>query len=658
MRPVALVITGMSWGAMLASSAGGCSLNAHGEGAGQVSGGAGADAQADAARDAVGEKNAVDAKSDGGCWWGTKPCAGACVDDADPAWGCALGNCLPCAIPHAEPKCANGACAVASCAKPWGECNGKPSDGCETRLDTLDNCGTCGLACSVAHGAADCSTGSCKVAPGGCSPGFADCNGDPKDGCETSLKTLKNCGACGKPCTVASGTPTCVTGKCEVDHCPAGAADCNGNSADGCETRLDTLADCGACDSPCSFAHGQASCKNMTCDLVGCDPGRGNCDGNPTNGCEVSTKDNKDNCGGCGAKCSGANGTNPACSGGLCSLTCDNGFADCNGPDPGGSDDGCEVAIGTSPDACGACGAKCEGTNVAAKACKGGRCVPTCAQAWADCNGPQPGSADDGCEQGIADDVHNCGECGKECTTTVAHATAVCKQSACDFACTAPWARCGASCADTATDPLHCGGCGWACNGANVAARACAGGKCAPSCSAGFADCNGPKPGNVDDGCEKGVASDPSACGACGSKCSDNHVKTLHCSAGVCDGACDSGYDDCNKDKLKDGCEADLSAPTSCGDCSKACGGGQVCRPSGCCTPDCSNPNCGVPDGCGGVCHVNDGFCGGGGSCVNGSCCVKQGATCPLADPYSSTPCCGNMICKDVGAGDKQCQPG
>jgi hypothetical protein len=55
-----------------------------------------------------------------------------------------------------------------------------------------------------------------------CVPGYADCNGDPADGCEVELKSNPaNCGACGNQCNMGAGQP-CVEGKCLMVECDAG----------------------------------------------------------------------------------------------------------------------------------------------------------------------------------------------------------------------------------------------------------------------------------------------------------------------------------------------------------------------------------------------------------------------------------------------------
>jgi hypothetical protein len=46
--------------------------------------------------------------------------------------------------------CANGVCNVASgCQAKFGDCDGNPSNGCETPLTDANNCGGCSLACTV-----------------------------------------------------------------------------------------------------------------------------------------------------------------------------------------------------------------------------------------------------------------------------------------------------------------------------------------------------------------------------------------------------------------------------------------------------------------------------------------------------------------------------
>jgi hypothetical protein len=115
-----------------------------------------------------------------------------------------------------------------------------------------------------------------------CPADMGDCDGNPAD-CETSLRTLTDCGECGVPCAREHGT--CASGTCET--CPAGSGECDGNGATSCETALDTLTDCGGCDVACNLPNASEACNAGLCELGTCDTGFGNCDGNVSNGCEV-----------------------------------------------------------------------------------------------------------------------------------------------------------------------------------------------------------------------------------------------------------------------------------------------------------------------------------------------------------------------------------
>jgi hypothetical protein len=67
-----------------------------------------------------------------------------------------------CSGAHAKMACVGGACAVGECDDLWGDCNGDPSDGCETDLTEQGNCGECGHSCQltpVLYGCRD--TGMC-----------------------------------------------------------------------------------------------------------------------------------------------------------------------------------------------------------------------------------------------------------------------------------------------------------------------------------------------------------------------------------------------------------------------------------------------------------------------------------------------------------------
>jgi hypothetical protein len=83
-----------------------------------------------------------------------------------------------------------------------------------------------------------------------CLPGKGDCDGSPENGCETSISTVIDCGACGVSCANPHGTTACVAGLC-TPSCEAGFEDCDGDFENGCDTPVDTVESCGTCGFSC-----------------------------------------------------------------------------------------------------------------------------------------------------------------------------------------------------------------------------------------------------------------------------------------------------------------------------------------------------------------------------------------------------------------------
>lgn len=144
-----------------------------------------------------------------GCAPGSKACGDLCVSPEDPFFGCASPTCARCDIPNASAACVAGACAIAACLVGFADCNADPADGCETAIGTVANCGACGIACPAPkHVEPACIAGTCT---GTCELGWGDCNGKPQDGCERNLMTdERNCGACGT---------RCIIGHCDLGTC-------------------------------------------------------------------------------------------------------------------------------------------------------------------------------------------------------------------------------------------------------------------------------------------------------------------------------------------------------------------------------------------------------------------------------------------------------
>lgn len=149
------------------------------------------------------------------CGTSQKVCGGLCVSVEDPFFGCGALACARCDVPNATAACLAGACGVGTCAPGFADCNALPADGCEASLQTVTDCGGCGLACPTLENVAmTCVGGACT---GTCAAGFGDCNGKVEDGCEKNLlKDRNNCGTCGA---------RCVFGKCEQGACVWGNDD-------------------------------------------------------------------------------------------------------------------------------------------------------------------------------------------------------------------------------------------------------------------------------------------------------------------------------------------------------------------------------------------------------------------------------------------------
>jgi hypothetical protein len=247
-----------------------------------------------------------------------KACDGGCVGVGDPMYGCASSSCVPCAAyANATASCGGGACALGPCSPGFADCDGDPTNGCETNIhEDPSNCGGCGHACALPHAMPTCSGGTCEI--GSCDPGWTDCDAVVADGCEVDFANdPQNCGVCTNVCP--PNVP-CMIGGCPIDlTCPKGVTRCPGDPPGVCATMLGTDQDCAFCGDACNVSHAQSICSvagpAMKCELTACDPGWADCDGIQANGCEVDTRSDVANCGGCGVACGPAS----VCKMGACS---------------------------------------------------------------------------------------------------------------------------------------------------------------------------------------------------------------------------------------------------------------------------------------------------------------------------------------------------
>lgn len=500
-----------------------------------------------------------------------------------------LENCGACGatcdpIDNGIVGCADGACGVAECDNGFGDCDDDPSNGCETNLlDTLAHCGTCDNACFFATAEASCSAGFCV--PGMCTGGSADCNGDPDDGCEVNALTDEdNCGSCGGTCSASqfanTTTAECVNGVCGPSVCAPNFADCDDNPANGCETSLRTTTNCGACNTACAYDHAQTSCSTGTCELTECEALWGDCNNLDADGCERPTNTLSD-CGTCNQDCTSSNGT-PSCASGVCSIAnCTAPSADCNGL----IGDACETNTNTSMAHCGGCNSVCDAnaTN-GTRVCSGGQCVLTCGAGFGDCDG----NTANGCETRL-NTLSDCGACGQTCSRS--NAGASCSTGSCVMgACNPGFGNCDGNANNGCERPLNtltdCNGCGDVCDFEN-AGEACVSGTCnLTQCSAGFGNCDG----NASNGCERPLNT-LTNCNACGVTC-DLANASETCATGTCRvNQCSSGFANCDANDMN-GCETSTTTTTNCGACGAVCdyaNASESCSTGSCALGNCTN---------------------------------------------------------------------
>jgi len=224
-------------------------------------------------------------------------------------------------------------------------------------------------------------------------------------------------------CTAGSGEAcdTCPADCGACAGCPMGYADCNHNPADGCETPLNTPMNCGGCGTVCQQVGGTNACvasgNSYVCQPT-CDATHADCNTMPNDGCEVDTT-GPNNCGGCGKACTNPHGTTTCTTQGagwFCNPTCTSGWGAC-GADKSG---GCTTNTTTGDvNNCGACGRACSASGTSARACTNGLCTPTCAAPFSDCSDPAAPGADNGCEtNGTADPGENDNACSGQSNTT------------------------------------------------------------------------------------------------------------------------------------------------------------------------------------------------------------------------------------------------
>ena len=296
----------------------------------------------------------------GNCNTGLVDCDGNTANGCETNTNTSPNNCGSCgnvcSLANATSACVNGVCTIGFCDAGFADCNLNPADGCEVFLfGDPAHCNGCNTPCPAPPNAvATCEQGICGFE---CIGGYGNCDGNPANGCETDLATdISHCGACGSACFFANATGACNAGACVIVACNPGFANCDGNPANGCETNTNTsVTNCGNCGLVCNLPNAVEACVNGVCVIAGCNGSFGNCDGITANGCETNLATSVSNCGGCGIVCPNRPNSTPTCVAGACSINCNTGFRNCDGI----LTNGCEINILTDSNNCGNCGVVC-----------------------------------------------------------------------------------------------------------------------------------------------------------------------------------------------------------------------------------------------------------------------------------------------------------
>lgn len=161
-----------------------------------------------------------------------------------------------------------------SCDASTTSCNGV----CVDTTTNLNNCGTCGTVClSPPNSAAACTGSACTSS---CNVGFGNCDGNTANGCEINLNSISNCGACGIAC---SNGQTCTAGQC------VGQPVCNQGSTQSCYTGPVGTQGVGVCKSgtqTCSINAWGSCVGDVTPTTEVCDGIDNNCNAQVDEGCQ------------------------------------------------------------------------------------------------------------------------------------------------------------------------------------------------------------------------------------------------------------------------------------------------------------------------------------------------------------------------------------
>jgi hypothetical protein len=364
--------------------------------------------------------------------------AAACVDTASDSANCGTCgfNCAYAITGAKDVACVNGSCRATSCASGWGDCDGNLANGCETPLQTSQNCGACGVACLAGicqqYQYTSWQTGQTVTA--------LRCSGQDAfhgDGCSGKVYGNTPVYECweekiGQDSRYVCGWRTHVGGSqvdkcddgnpCTIDACLSNRSGCTHTpQPDGADCLLSTYS------GSYSYTWTKSVCKSGACQPL-CPKGQLHCGPAPDFLCSDVLSDGV-NCGACGRICK----SQAACQNAECICLSPN--SDCGSS--------CRNLL-TDATSCGTCGNVCTG----GYPCTSGEC--RCPTGQTLCNGV--------CVDLTANRA-NCGACGVACASG-----SICTGSAC-VACSGAMTstQCLNKCANLLSDRFNCGACGVSC---------------------------------------------------------------------------------------------------------------------------------------------------------------------------------------------------
>lgn len=271
-------------------------------------------------------------------------------------------------------QCVNGACILKCDPTQFLDCNNSVDDGCETPVGTNDNCSKCGESCLCYKDLLTPPQCGCPSGRTQCGTDSVNCVTltDDDNNCGACGTKCPNSGTCPTP---PPNTETgCANGKCGTAKCTGTFGDCDKDgigpdgkvncASNGCETDLGAdPKNCGACGNVCPAGQ-ECRPDQYGRPFCACPAGQSYCDG-----LCVSFGSDPDNCGGCGISCAKGSEDHSIgqCVYGSCTSACLGGFGDCNG----NPSDGCETSFSSDPRNCGGCGNAC----APGQPCVGGTCA-------------------------------------------------------------------------------------------------------------------------------------------------------------------------------------------------------------------------------------------------------------------------------------------